>query len=146
MTIQVLAESNLTELIFVINKITAEQLNAAEKETAYIAQDIRNEIIESMKYTPKTGREYPRQQGKKIHIASSPGNPPAIDTGELVSRVLAESFENGAIVGVIAGAPYAVLLENPESMNRPFLKPALDKIEPTIEKKIMAAIIASAGA
>lgn len=165
MTIQVQTESNLKEIVTLIEGIPQQAQKNVFEELTYIAQDIRSEIILSMKNTPKTGRTYfyqksptgwskliikilgkntPSRKRSKPHIASSPGFAPAIDTGELVSRIHAESFRDKIIVGVIAGAPYAEFLENPQSKNRPFLKPAFNKIEPTIEKKIMSAIIASA--
>ena len=50
-----------------------------------VANHFRNLITLGMRNTPKTGREYKR--GKKTHIASSAGNPPAIDSTRLVSSI-----------------------------------------------------------
>jgi hypothetical protein len=40
----------------------------------------------NMRNTPKTGNVYPRGTSEP-HIASSAGNPPAIDTGRLVNSI-----------------------------------------------------------
>ena len=50
------------------------------------ANDIRNTIILSMRNTPKSGRHYKR--GKNTHIASSKGNAPAIDSGDLLRSII----------------------------------------------------------
>ena len=47
------------------------------------ANEIRNTIILSMRNTPKTGRHYKVSKTGKPHIASSPGNAPAIRSGDL---------------------------------------------------------------
>jgi len=91
-----------------------------------------------MRNTPKTGRHYKR--GKKTHIASSPGNPPAIDSGELLRSIMFDVRKMEIEVGVEGGAPYAEYLETgtfkvtAESItptelieSRPFLNPAVEK-------------------
>jgi len=112
--------------------------DAITQRLAEGAIDIRNTIILSMRNTPKTGRHYRR--GKKTHIASSPGNPPAIDSGELVRSIMFDVREMEIEVGVEGGAPYAKYLETGtfkvtgESITpteliepRPFLNPAVEK-------------------
>lgn len=114
------------------------------KELAIGVNDIRNTIIVSMQNTPQTGRAYRR--GKKIHIASSPGNPPAIDFGELVRSIMYDVRSMEIEVGSEAGAPYAEYLEGGTTRTkitstsdllystqigniepRPFVKPAVLK-------------------
>jgi hypothetical protein len=48
-----------------------------------VANMYRNYIVIGMQTTAKDGKTYKR--GKKVHIASSKDNPPAIDTGRLVN-------------------------------------------------------------
>ena len=36
---------------------------------------------------PRSGNEYERQGGKKMHVASAPGEPPAVDTGRLRASI-----------------------------------------------------------
>ena len=90
--------------------------------------DIRNTIILSMRNTPKTGKHY--KKGKKTHIASSPGNPPAIDSGDMIKSIIFDVREMEAEVGsVINVPPYPRYLEeSTEKMEaRPWLSPAVEK-------------------
>jgi HK97 gp10 family phage protein len=97
------------------------------KRLAMGAIDIRDTIILSMRNTPKKGRIYKR--GKKKHISSSPGNPPAIDRGELVRSITFDVGEMEVEIGAEAGAPYASFLETgtKKMEARPFLDPAVEK-------------------
>lgn len=81
------------------------------RELAIGANDIRNTIITSMRDTPKTGRHYRRGKEGKVHIASSPGNAPAIDYGELVRSITFDVREMEIEVGSAGGAPYVIFLE-----------------------------------
>jgi hypothetical protein len=93
-----------------------------------------------MQNTPKTGRKYYRGNGK-WHIASSPGNPPAIDRGQLVRSITMREGLDEIEVGVTSGAPYGKLLEKGVPKNnllpRPFLMPAVDSEVPKIERRIV---------
>ena len=126
-----------------INNLTKDGARKIREEVIVGAQDIRNTMILSMRNTPKTGRVYRRQKGKKRHVASSPGNPPAKDYGELVRSITVRTRMKGDIqVGAESGAPYAMYLEKgtPKMAARPWAKPALDKNLPTIRKRILAII------
>ena len=96
------------------------------------ALDIRNEMIRSMRDTSKTGKRYKR--GKKWHVASSPGKPPAIDTGQLIRSITMDDRLDEIEVGVTSGAPYAPFLETgtKKMKERPFMKPAIDKEMPKV--------------
>ena len=111
------------------------------------ANDIRNTIITSMQNTPKWSRSYVRGKSKRIkddtgkmrrarHYVSMPGNPPAVDTGQLVRSILwrlnppGNEIEVGAIGGTgKGGKSYATYLEygTKHMAERPFLKPAIDR-------------------
>lgn len=141
----VMESKELTKLNKNLNKISKELFRSVDKipvnitkELAIGANDIRNTIIKSMRDTPKTGRHYKR--GKKFHIASSPGNPPAIDFGELVRSIVFDVREMEVEVGSEGGAPYSEFLERgtlkifDESITplermapRPWLAPAVEK-------------------
>ncbi len=60
------------------------QVNAS-RHVNRVLNNFRRDITMNMRNTPKTGNTYER--GGKTHIASSAGNPPAIDTGRLVSSI-----------------------------------------------------------
>lgn len=102
------------------------------RELALGANDIRNTIIESMVRGKKTGKFYKR--GKKTHRASAPGEAPAVDSGELISRIIFDIEPMKIEVGAEAGAPYAELLEDRTSKMeaRPWLAPAVEKHQQAI--------------
>ena len=77
-----------------------------------------------------TGRTYTR--GGVTHRASSPNNPPATDTGFLISQITMDVDVklNGTVVGqIISAAPYSKALEfgTTQMTERPFMQPALQK-------------------
>ena len=111
------------------------------------AMETRNEMIGSMKGTPKTGLPYKR--GKKTHIASSPGNPPAIDRGGLVRSIIPDVRPANLEVEVgstIVDPPYPIFLEEgtTKMAARPWIKPAYEKIVPKESVKITAAVVKAA--
>jgi HK97 gp10 family phage protein len=93
-------------------------------------------MITSMRATPKTGRKYKR--GRKIHIASSPNKPPAIDTGQLIRSITMDDRLREVEVGATSGAPYASYLEEgtKRMKKRPFLLPAVEKEMPKVQFRI----------
>jgi len=119
------------------------------------ANDIRNRIIKSMENTRTAPWWYSR--GGKRHYPSAPGNPPAIDSGELVSRIITDVRDDEIEVGAAAGAPYAEALEfgtfgkasgrsgsrTGIMAPRPFLFPAVEAEKDSIESNIMAAMAAA---
>jgi hypothetical protein len=82
-----------------------EKAGLAIRRTAF---DIEARIKQSMG-PPKTGREYPRPGGK-IHIASAPGEAPAIDYGTLINSITTEFPQE--LTGIVySSVPYSVYLE-----------------------------------
>ena len=107
-----------------ISKATkeAEQLitRNAVRHVNRVANYFRNEVMKDMRNTPKTGNTYKR--GKKTHTASSEGNPPAIDTGRLVSSITmrpATAFGKTPTAKVSTNVEYSQYLEL--VYNRPFM-------------------------
>lgn len=114
-------------------KIADKEIN--ELLTAF-AQEGRNIVVRSMLQSPATGRKYDR--GGRTHVASSPGNPPRIDTGELVNSITPRKVKPGQ-VKVSTSVDYAHGLEFGETRvaPRPFMGPMakkLEKLMPTIAK------------
>ena len=76
-----------------------------------------------------SGRTYTR--GGISHTASAAGQPPATDTGFLVSNITSRvKTEGNEVIGqIIASAPYAKPLEfgTTNMSARPFMQPALNK-------------------
>jgi HK97 gp10 family phage protein len=130
----------MAKLEIEIDKLSKIASSKIRDEIIMSAHEIRNDIILSMRNTPKTGNVYRR--GGKEHIASSPGNPPAKDTGELIRSIVVDNAGDTIEVGVTSGAPYGKYLERgtDKMKARPFLQPALDKNLPGIKSRILALI------
>uniref|UniRef100_A0A6M3IUY4 Putative tail protein n=1 Tax=viral metagenome TaxID=1070528 RepID=A0A6M3IUY4_9ZZZZ len=136
---------NFEKLLSQFQALPDRMLRALEQELVIGANELRNRIINSMDTTPKTGRTYPRWGGKKFHIASSPGNPPAVDTGNLKQSIIMDARLPGEVeVGsTITEPPYPAYLEEGTSRMaaRPWLEPALDAVTPRIEENIKQRIL-----
>lgn len=93
-----------------------------------IAHQIRNNAIELINSTPRDGRQYRR--GGVTHTASSPGNPPAPDTGALIRSIQVEHEPGSLRARVVVGAKYAKELEfgTRKMAARPFLRPASKQV------------------
>ena len=103
--------------------------------------DVRGTILESLQ-REGTGTTYQKYNPRRQHTASSPGEPPVTDTGQLASSISTTVKRRGtAIVGQInAAAPYAADLEfgtkamKKKGGGRPFMQPALEKNRPKIRR------------
>lgn len=90
----------------------------AVSESAILVQSKARQLIIK---GPKTGKTYMR--GKVKHQASAPGEPPASDTGTLVSRVINRVNASKVEAYVIANIAYASYLEfgTKKMKPRPFM-------------------------
>lgn len=80
----------------------------------------------------------------KHHVASSPGEPPNNDTGELAGKIIggrAHDVPGGIGVRVTSNAPHAVHVEYGTSKMaaRPYMRPAADKVAPTARRLVAIA-------
>ena len=92
---------------------------------------VENEAKESI-MRGGSGKTYEKYNPRRTHTASKSGQPPATDTGFLVSQITmnVKSNADGSIVGqIISAAPYSKPLEfGTVNMDaRPFMQPALQK-------------------
>jgi hypothetical protein len=87
---------------------------------------VQAESRRSIQRGPKTGRRYKKSKNV-THIASAPGQPPATDTGRLVSGVLISAEQGGYAVRVGTNIKYGKDLEygTRKMAARPWLFPAL---------------------
>lgn len=101
---------------------------------------VENHAKRSILTGAKTGKTYKR--GTVSHRASAPGQPPASDTGRLVSSFLTEPGSEPLSYDVRANAMYAGFLENGTSKMapRPFLRPALAAANDRIVQLVRDAI------
>ena len=93
-----------------------------------------------------TGIEYKKYKPKRTHRASAPNNPPATDTGFLVSQITmdVDVKANGSVVGqIISSAPYSKALEfgTVNMQPRPFMQPALMKNKRKIQAMFKKGIL-----
>lgn len=142
-TVTVLPEEK--KVVFKLNNFNQEALDAIHFRLVEGANNIRNKMINKMRRTPKTGKRYKR--GKKWHIASSPGNAPAVDTGQALRSIVMEDRLDAIEVGFKSGAPYMAALEDGATgtgrsrkgviLPRPVLAPSVNSEAPRIERRIL---------
>ena len=91
-------------------------------------QLIRGEAIKSIQTGAKSGVVYQMYNPRREHRASAPGQAPASDTGNLVSKIVVR--QKGAnVTNVESNANYSAFLEYGTSkmQARPFMLPAFEK-------------------
>jgi HK97 gp10 family phage protein len=123
-------KKNLKELSIKIGKASKGSTKKVYDFLFDLATDLRTKIILSMRNTKKASWFYARQKGKKKHFPSAPGNPPAIDSGELIKQIkIISSIDE---IEVLADTEYAPYLEDGTKFMkaRPFMKPAIEDIIP----------------
>lgn len=121
------------------NKKLNKKLNE-NKVKEYITRgtgQVMNTAIKSIR-GGGTGITYQKYEPRRTHIASAPNQPPASDTGFLISNITmkVDVKQNGSVVGqVISSAPYSKHLEfgTTNMTERPFMQPALQKNKRKIE-------------
>jgi len=93
-----------------------------------------------------TGRMYEKYEPRRSHRASAPNQPPASDTGFLVSNITmdVDVKADGSVVGqIISSAPYSKHLEygTTNMTERPFMQPALQKNKRKIQAMFKKGIL-----
>jgi HK97 gp10 family phage protein len=101
----------------------------ALKAVQRAANLVKNEAIRSISSGGKGDQEV-RYDPRRVHTVSRAGDPPATDTGFLISQISAtsEMRRDTAVGTVTSSAPYSIHLEfgTTKMPARPFLQPALD--------------------
>jgi hypothetical protein len=98
------------------------------------ANDAKGHSQKSME-GPKSGRWYLSSKTGKMHQASAPGEPPAIDTTHLQTSHEVEMDGSKPQATINVFAEYAETLEfgGANVAARPYLRPALLKVQPSFE-------------
>lgn len=114
--------------------ISALMLGRAQKIVEKVAYDARDLSLQSMS-EPKSGRMYRVSATGKLHQASAPGEPPAIDTGTLANSHWVEVPVSEPTAYIHVSTEYAEVLEfgGAKMAARPYLRPALEKVRPSFE-------------
>ena len=132
----------MAEVVFTnnISGVIKELDNFIKERMTDACVAVRLNAINSMK-EPKTGRVYDTYfyigaKGKlykigkrwKPHQASAPGEPPAIDSGELAQSINFQVKDNGAVGEVGSDKKHGLYMEYGTSKikPRPWLKPAFE--------------------
>ena len=124
-------ELKVTNLKKVMNKLSKlnKQLEPDFQEVVKGGgQLIRGEAIKSIQSGAKSGIMYQKYNPRREHRASAPGQAPASDTGNLVSKIIVKQKTKN-IVNVESNADYSAFLEYGTSKMepRPFMLPAFEK-------------------
>jgi HK97 gp10 family phage protein len=132
-------------------KIEAKARAAVTRAVVAVAEDVLATGTSLIASPPKTGRVYQRTLPRRTHQASAPGEPPAADLGGLIAsgHVIGPTQAPSSVTATIAWtADYALPLElGTEKMApRPFARPALDAVAPSIEATLRAEIEREFGA
>jgi len=91
-------------------------------------QLIRTEAIKSIQTGAKSGVMYQKYNPRREHRSSAPGQSPASDTGNLVSKIIVKQ-KSLNVVHVESNADYSAFLEfgTSKMQPRPFMFPAFEK-------------------
>jgi hypothetical protein len=139
MSIELIGEK---ELLAAIDKIRIKAPAEMNTILARMAFDTQQSAVISIQTSPASGRTYRR--GSITHIASSPGNAPRTDTGELVRNITlqTEGFADYT-VGSRRGAPQGFWMEfgTRNILPRPWLSPAYNKTLSKVNTYINQAIL-----
>ncbi|WP_405291996.1 HK97 gp10 family phage protein [Methanobrevibacter sp.] len=111
-------------------------------------EKIRSDIQNNMSHTERSDKGYHTHNQTKLHYPSTPGNPPAPDTGNLRESIRYEVINNGQKVYGIVGTtqkepPYGKWLEYGTTKGlkpRPWLCPAMLENAEFIKKVLGQAI------
>lgn len=103
------------------------------------ALEALSDVRRSMRDTPKSGNQYPRRKGgTKIHIASSEGNPPAIDFGTLIGSIYYTMVDDlTAAIGSRLDYAYHLEYGTFKMGKRPSWLPAAERASPKLQKRIL---------
>ena len=128
------------ELQRALRRASDEVKEAASKAVMGTAFDLEADVKDSLRQ-PGRGVTYSLTNPKRTHTASAPGDPPATDTGRLVSSIYREALGNlTAAVG--SRIVYANHLEygTMKMAARPFFRPAVEKIKPKYIRRLERAL------
>jgi HK97 gp10 family phage protein len=122
----------------IAKRLTTEAENEIKIRLFSSANLVEAEAKQSIQRGVKSGRIYKRRS--VVHQASAPGEPPASDTGFLVSNITKTAVEKSGTalsIFVESKAKYSKFLEfgTRKMSARPFLQPALEKNKTKIKGK-----------
>ena len=120
--------SNLKKVLSQMDKLEKDMEIPFQEIVKGGGQLIRGEAIKSIQSGGKSGVMYQKYNPRREHRASAPGQAPASDTGNLVSKIIVKQKTKN-VVNVESNADYSAFLEYGTSKMeaRPFMLPAFEK-------------------
>ena len=118
---------NLDKVLSQLSRLNKELEKPFQEVVKGGGQLIRAEAVKSIQSGAKSGIVYEKYNPRRQHRASAPGQAPASDTGNLVSKIIVK--KEAGEVKVQSNADYSKYLEYGTSkmLARPFLFPASEK-------------------
>lgn len=103
---------------------------------------VRTTAVDSILQGAKSGVVYELYNPRRTHRSSAAGEPPASDTGRLVSNIFTTFEDNGFTSNIESRVDYSAYLEfgTSKMAARPFLQPALEENKQKIRKLIRDAV------
>lgn len=100
------------------------------------AMMVRATAVESISNGSPSGIIYQKYNPRRTHKASSPGEPPATDTGYLVNNIAVVIDADGLGASIESRAAYSAALEfgTSQMQARPFMQPAIEENRPKIAR------------
>ena len=130
--------SNLKKVLSQLDKLEKDMEIPFQEIVKGGGQLIRGEAIKSIQTGAKSGVMYQMYNPRREHRASAPGQAPASDTGNLVSKIIVKQKSKN-ITNVESNADYSAYLEYGTSkmQPRPFMLPAFEKSKKPIINAVL---------
>ena len=133
---------NLKKVLSQLNRLDKDLETPFQEIVKGGGQLIRAEAIKSIQTGAKTGIVYQKYNPRRQHRASAPGQAPASDTGNLVSKITIRQ-DGKDKTNVESNAHYSAYLEYGTSKMepRPFMFPAFEKSRQPIEQAVFKRVV-----
>ena len=134
--------SNIQKVLSQLEKLEKDMEVPFQEIVKGGGQQIRNEAIKSIQAGGKSGIVYQKYNPRREHRASAPGQAPASDTGNLVSKIIVKQKSRNR-VNVESNANYSAYLEYGTSkmQPRPFMLPAFEKSKKPIINAVFKRVV-----
>ena len=118
------------------NRVVKDYTVDAKQLIGRAANLVRNTVVQSINQGAKSGVVYEKYNPRRTHRSSAAGEPPATDTGYLVSNIFTNIDADGLGASVESRADYSSFLEfgTSKMAARPFMQPALEENKPKIRR------------
>ena len=130
--------TNLKKVLSQLNRLGKDMEQPFQEIVKGGGQLIRTEAIKSIQTGSKSGVLYQMYNPRREHRASAPGQAPASDTGNLVSKIIVRQ-KSRDVTSVQSNANYSAFIEYGTSkmQPRPFMLPAFEKSKKPIINAVL---------